>query len=62
LARRGLGPLRAVSIDTGCKFAEIVAFRDKLAVDWQLDLTIARPAVDLASYPLAQDKVSCCRT
>lgn len=61
LARRGLGPLRAVSIDTGCKFAEIVAFRDKLAVDWQLDLTIARPAVDLASYPLARDKVSCCR-
>ncbi|WP_461211504.1 phosphoadenosine phosphosulfate reductase family protein [Desulfocurvus sp. DL9XJH121] len=53
--------VRAVSVDTGCKFPEIVAFRDRLAREWDLDLTIARPGVDLASYPLAVDKVSCCR-
>lgn len=61
LERRGLSPLRAVSIDTGCKFPEIVAFRDRLAVDWHLDLAIARPGVDLAAYPVAVDKVACCR-
>lgn len=52
---------RALSIDTGCKFPEVVALRDDVAAEWGLDLTVARPDVDLAAYPLAQDKVACCR-
>jgi len=54
-------PVRAISIDTGVKFPEIVAFRDALAEEWGLDLTIARPEVSLAGAPLAEDKLACCR-
>jgi phosphoadenosine phosphosulfate reductase len=61
LAEQGLGPLRAISVDTGLKFPQVTAFRDKLADDWGVELTLARPAVDLASYPVAQDKLACCR-
>lgn len=58
--------LRAISIDTGLKFPEVTAFRDKLCTDWGVALSIARPdsglsGVDLAAYPIAVDKVSCCR-
>lgn len=52
---------RAISLDTGYKFPEIIAFRDALAREWDIDLHIARPAVDLDSYPVALDKVTCCR-
>lgn len=54
-------PIRALSIDTGVKFPEIVAFRDRYAEEWNLDLTVVRPGVDLAEYPVAGDKVACCR-
>lgn len=53
--------VRALSIDTGCKFPEILAFRDGLAEEWCVDLTVVRPDVDLTAYPLARDKVACCR-
>ncbi len=53
--------LKAISIDTGCKFPQVMDFRDRLCADWGVELVIARPRVDLAAYPLAQDKVSCCR-
>lgn len=56
----GHGQARAISIDTGFKFPEIVAFRDGLARNWDLRLTVVRPRVDLASYPVARDKVACC--
>lgn len=61
LQERGLGPARAINLDTGCKFPEVMAFRDRLARQWGVDLHIARPGVELSSYPLARDKVSCCR-
>ena len=61
LDHHGLGPARAISIDTGCKFPEIVAFRDRMAEAWGIDLRVVRPEVDLAGYPVAQDKTSCCR-
>lgn len=60
LRGRGLGRARALNLDTGLKFPEIVAFRDRLAEEWDIDLHIARPEVDLASYPVARDKVACC--
>ncbi|MBU1612376.1 MAG: phosphoadenosine phosphosulfate reductase family protein [Proteobacteria bacterium] len=60
LLERGLGPARALSIDTGLKFPEIVAFRDQWAATWDLDLRLVRPLVDIATYPVAQDKIACC--
>ena len=61
LARHGKSPLLAISVDTGCKFPEVTALRDRLAADWGAELTLARPDVNLSAYPVAQNKVSCCR-
>jgi len=61
LDHHGLGPVRAINLDTGCKFPEVLAFRDRLAEQWGVDLHVARPAVDLKGYPLAEDTLSCCR-
>lgn len=58
---RAISALKAISIDTGCKFPQVLALRDRVCADWGVALTIARPQVDLSAYPLAQDKVSCCR-
>lgn len=60
LEHHDLGPARAISLDTGCKFPEVMAFRDCMAGEWGVDLLVARPEVDLATYPLAVDKVACC--
>lgn len=51
----------AVNLDTGCKFPEVLAFRDRLAREWDIDLHIARPGVVLSRYPLAADPLACCR-
>lgn len=61
LDHHGLGPVRAINLDTGCKFPEVLAFRDRLAGEWGVDLHIARPVVALDGYPLAKDPVVCCR-
>ncbi|MBU1002850.1 MAG: phosphoadenosine phosphosulfate reductase family protein [Proteobacteria bacterium] len=53
--------LNAISIDTGCKFPQVIAFRDALAREWGIALTIARPEVDLSDYLVARDKAACCR-
>lgn len=57
----GIGPACAINLDTGCKFPEVMAFRDRLTAEWNVDLHVARPAVALENYPLAQDVVACCR-
>lgn len=49
-----------ISLDTGCKFPEIVAFRDRVAGEWELDLRVVRPDVG-PGYPVAVDRVACCR-
>jgi len=61
LDHHGLGPARAINLDTGCKFPEVLAFRDRLAEEWGVDLHVARPAVSLDGYSLAGDPVACCR-
>lgn len=62
LEERGGGPLRALSLDTGCKFSEVTALRDRVADEWGVELTIARPAeADLRGLVLAEDVVECCR-
>lgn len=54
-------PVLALSLDTGAKFPEVINFRDQLANEWEINLQIIRPEVDLASYPIAQDPVQCCK-
>jgi phosphoadenosine phosphosulfate reductase len=54
-------PPVVVSVDTGCKFPEVVAFRDEWADRWGLDLHVARPEMDPATYPVAVDPLACCR-
>lgn len=53
-------PVRALNLDTGCKFPEVLAFRDRLAREWDLELHVAGPGIDLSRYPLAADPVACC--
>lgn len=53
--------VRALNLDTGCKFPEVLEFRDRIARLWGLDLHVVRPDVDLSRYPLAADPLSCCR-
>ena len=52
---------KALNLDTGLKFPEIINFRDRIKASWQIDLIIVRPEVDLNSYPIAQNKISCCQ-
>ncbi len=55
----GACPL-ALNLDTGCKFPEVIALRDRLAVEWGVTLRIARPDVP-PGYPVAADRAACCR-
>ena len=52
--------VRALNLDTGCKFPEVLAFRDQMAREWAVDLHIVRPEVEQDRYPLAVDPVACC--
>ncbi len=61
LDHHGIGPVRAINLDTGCKFPEVLLFRDRLAHDWDIDLHVAHPEMDCEDYPFARDVVSCCR-
>lgn len=54
-------PVRALNLDTGCKFPEVLRFRDRLAGEWNIDLHIVRSGIELHKYPLAADPVTCCR-
>lgn len=58
----GKGPLRAITVDTGVKFPEVVAFRETLTQRWGVELHVARPGVDVSAYPVAEDPLACCRT
>lgn len=61
LEHHGKLPPKAINLDTGCKFPEVMAFRDRMVAEWGIDLSVARPTVELEGYPLAEDVVSCCR-
>lgn len=52
--------LVAVSIDTGLKFPEVVAFRERLTREWGVRCIVARPEISLQNYPVAQDPAACC--
>ena len=53
-------PVLAVNLDTGHKFPEIVAFRDRMAARWGVDLHVARPAPEDVPAEVAADKLACC--
>jgi phosphoadenosine phosphosulfate reductase len=57
----GRVPIPVLNIDTGAKFKEIYAFRDRLAQEWQLDLRIERNEEALKVIKIAADKEECCR-
>ncbi|MBI9109781.1 phosphoadenosine phosphosulfate reductase family protein [Maridesulfovibrio ferrireducens] len=61
LKAEGLFNPLSFSIDTGVKFPEVMAFRDRLAQEWDIDLKVLRPEVNIKTYPVAKDTVSCCR-
>ncbi|PKN43723.1 MAG: phosphoadenosine phosphosulfate reductase [Deltaproteobacteria bacterium HGW-Deltaproteobacteria-18] len=56
----GPAPVRVLNLDTGCKFPEVLDFRDRLTREWNLELHVARPEVELTRYALAVDPVACC--
>ena len=60
LQKKGKLVPRVLNLDTGLKFPEIIEFRDTVALRWGLDLEIARPDVELHSYPIAENSVECC--
>ncbi|WP_432738837.1 phosphoadenosine phosphosulfate reductase family protein [Maridesulfovibrio sp. FT414] len=60
LKSKGLSSVKALSIDSGVKFPEVMEFRDSLAEQWDVDVTVLRPVVDIETYPIAQDPVRCC--
>jgi len=60
-ATSSAAPILAISVDTGLKFPQVTAFRDRLCAEWGVALAIARPDLDISAYPVAQDKLACCR-
>jgi sulfate adenylyltransferase subunit 2 len=68
LARKaflGHVPFPLVHIDTHFKIPEMIAFRDQLAMDWQLQMIYGENAEALASKQTfpdgAVDRITCCR-
>ncbi|NCC23595.1 MAG: phosphoadenosine phosphosulfate reductase family protein [Deltaproteobacteria bacterium] len=52
---------KAVSVDTGLKFPDVLAFRDRMAEIWGVKVYVARPDPIPPEYPVAEDPVTCCR-
>jgi len=50
----------ALSLDTGRKFPATVAFRDRLAAAWDIDLRVIRPAPGAGEKADPSDKTACC--
>lgn len=62
LWRETMGSRRvlAVNLDTGHKFSEVMAFRDRMAEEWNVDLRIVRPLPEDVPARIAADKLACC--
>ncbi|WP_028574521.1 phosphoadenosine phosphosulfate reductase family protein [Desulfonatronovibrio hydrogenovorans] len=52
---------KAINLDTGLKFPEIIRFRDEIALRWDIELNIVVPDLEISEYPVAKDKINCCR-
>ncbi len=53
-------PIRAMTVDTGLKFPQVLDFRSQIQERWNVELFVARPDIDLKTYPIARDPVKCC--
>jgi len=53
-------PFPIIHIDTGYKFKEMYAFRDRLATEWGLDLRVARNEAAIAAGMGPTSKIDCC--
>jgi phosphoadenosine phosphosulfate reductase len=51
---------QVIIVDTGLKFAEIQEFQRQIRQEWGIRCNIARPEIDLQTYPIAQDPIQCC--
>ncbi|EGJ51265.1 phosphoadenosine phosphosulfate reductase family protein [Desulfocurvibacter africanus] len=60
LHKRERGTPLALSIDTGLKFPETVAFRQAMAQAWQVEVIEVGPEPK-AKAPISEDRVECCR-
>lgn len=60
LRQRGGMPPLALSIDTGLKFPETVAFRQSMAETWGVKVTEIGPEPK-AVAPVCEDRLECCR-
>ena len=66
LVRRFNPDVRVVFVDTGYHFPETLAFRNRVAVEWDLNLTIATPEFSVADHESQlgllynSDPVRCC--
>lgn len=56
----GTVPIPVLNIDTGAKFQEIYELRDRLAREWQLNLTIAKNEEALKTIVIAGNREECC--
>jgi len=56
----GTVPFPVVHIDTGRKFPSMIAFRDKWARTWGLDLLVANNVAGLSGRISFSDKLACC--
>ena len=69
LARKaffGHVPFPLVHIDTGCKIPEMIAYRDRLALEWRLNMIVGQNTAALAAGLTFQsgkvDRLTCCRS
>ncbi len=54
--------VRALNLNTGYKFPEVLEFRDEMAWEWDIDLVVAGPDSSAARELEGTSKVECCRT
>ncbi len=53
--------VRALNLDTGYKFPEVLEFRDELAWEWSIELTVVGPDSSVMQELQEISKVECCR-
>lgn len=54
------GQVKAVTVDTGCKFPEVVSFRTRVAEEWELDHHVVHSA-DPDFPPAPSNPLACCQ-
>ncbi len=59
-AGEGKVPVPVLNLDTTVKFKEVIAFRDRMAREWDLDLIITTNHEGLKQVEIAKDREKCC--